>query len=323
MNSVEQSLTRIGVFYDGGFFSHISNYYLYQHDRRARISISGLHQFIRSEVAKQEGVETKYCQIVDAHYFRGRLSAAQAKERGEDFLLHERRWDEILMREGVVTHYLPLGPEGEKGIDVWLALEAFELAVYKRFSVSVLVAGDGDYVPLVRKLNTVGTRVMLLAWDFEYADPSGRKYVTRTSQSLINEVTYPVVMSDEIESRGRKKDGAISGLFVPKREDAIGVAHKASSTQEPPPVAPNFAQDAQAAVVSRPATSDVPQRGAILSLFEGYGFVRPDDGRPGLFFHRSALQGSLFADLRDGQAVEFVEGTNDRGPCAITVRRLG
>lgn len=317
MNSVEQSLTRIGVFYDGGFFSHISNYYLYQHDRKARISISGLHQFIRNEVARQEGVDMKYCQIVDAHYFRGRLSAMQAKERGEDFLLHERRWDEILMREGVVTHYLPMGAEGEKGIDVWLALEAFELAVYKRFSVSVLVAGDGDYVPLVRKLNTVGTRVMLLAWDFEYADPAGRKYVTKTSQGLINEVTYPVMMSDEIESRGRKKDAAISGLFVPRRDDPAAPGAR--------PLLPADASvgekvPAPEAGMTASAPLDGAQRGTIMSLFEGYGFVKPEDGRAGLFFHRSTLQGALFSSLREGDQVEFTEGTNDRGPCATAVR---
>jgi hypothetical protein len=68
------------------------------------------------------------------------------------------------------THYLPLGPEGEKGVDVWLALEAYELAIYKRFDVSVLVVCDGAFLPLVRKLNTLGTRVMLLGWDFRWTD---------------------------------------------------------------------------------------------------------------------------------------------------------
>ncbi len=42
----------------------------------------------------------------------------------------------FLMSEGVTTHYLPLrnfgGRREEKGIDVWLALEAFELAIYKK-----------------------------------------------------------------------------------------------------------------------------------------------------------------------------------------------
>jgi hypothetical protein len=91
----------------------------------------------------------------------------------------------------VVTHYLPLGPEGEKGIDVWLALEAYELAIYKRFDVSVLVACDGDFLPLVRKLNTLGTRVMLTAWGFEWTDRNQQQRTTRTAQVLLDEVKLP------------------------------------------------------------------------------------------------------------------------------------
>ena len=73
MNHMHGKLTRIGVFYDGNFFFHVSNYYHYYHERHSRISISGLHAFIRDEVAKCENTDARYCQIVDAHYFRGRL----------------------------------------------------------------------------------------------------------------------------------------------------------------------------------------------------------------------------------------------------------
>lgn len=73
---------------------------------------------------------------------------------------------------------------------MWLALEAYELAIYKRFDVSVLVACDGDFRPLVRKLNTLGTRVVLLAWDFKYFDATGQERETRTAQVLLDEVSY-------------------------------------------------------------------------------------------------------------------------------------
>ena len=73
MTDSSSKLTRIGVFYDGGFFSQVSNYYCYQHERKARLSVTGLHEFIREEVAKAEGVDKRYCQIVDSHYFRGQV----------------------------------------------------------------------------------------------------------------------------------------------------------------------------------------------------------------------------------------------------------
>ena len=51
----QQKLTRIGVFYDGNYFLHVSNYYAYHHERRSRLSIAGLHEFVRHKVAEEEG----------------------------------------------------------------------------------------------------------------------------------------------------------------------------------------------------------------------------------------------------------------------------
>ena len=42
------NLTRIGVFYDGNYFLHVSNYYNYSHERKNRLSIAGLHHFIKN-----------------------------------------------------------------------------------------------------------------------------------------------------------------------------------------------------------------------------------------------------------------------------------
>lgn len=71
------------------------------------------------------------------------------------------------------------------------------------------MASDSDYVPLVRKLNSIGTRVVLLAWDFRT-----ERSETRTSQALINECSYPIMMHEEIDNRARQRDPLIDGLFV-------------------------------------------------------------------------------------------------------------
>src|SRR3954466_2036894 len=151
MKSVTGDTIRIGIFYDGNFFFHVSNYYQYHHERRQRLSVGGLHAFVREEAARMEDIDTRFCKITEAHYFRGRLRASEADDR--DLLFRERVFDDVLIREGVHAHYLPMSRDGEKGIDVWLALEAYELASYGRFDVVVLVACDGDYLPLIRKLN--------------------------------------------------------------------------------------------------------------------------------------------------------------------------
>ena len=48
-------LKRIGVFYDGNYFHHVSNFYAYYHPRQCRISISGLHEFIRAQGFERSG----------------------------------------------------------------------------------------------------------------------------------------------------------------------------------------------------------------------------------------------------------------------------
>ncbi len=292
---MDTKLTRIGVFYDGSYFSHVSNYYCYDHQRKARISISGLHDFIREEVAKNEQADARYCQIVDAHYFRARVSAADAQDR--DVLYRERVFEDVLINEGVTTHFLPSTPRGEKGVDVWFALEAFELAIYKKFNVVVLVAGDGDYVPLVRKLNTLGTRTMVTAWDFKTSGVDGQERETRASQFLINEVTYPVMMDGIIDDRSRSGDRVVNNLFVA-------------------PPQPSVARAARPSVAS-----DELQEGVIQNLKDGFGFITPDSGGDNLFFHWRSVKNGDFDELQVGEMVLFVLGSNDRGPCALDVRR--
>jgi cold shock CspA family protein/uncharacterized LabA/DUF88 family protein len=295
-------LIRIGVFYDGNYFLHVSNYYAYVHQRKSRISVSGLHDFIRHKVAELEGDTLGYrlCQIVDSHYFRGRLNAQEAAEKSNS-LYYDRVFDDVLMKEGITTHYLPVktshsGKKHEKGIDVWLALEAFEMAYYKRFNVLVLVASDGDYIPLVKKLNTLGTRVMLLSWDFDYTDDFGNDRITRTSQELLEVVTYPISMHEEIDNRVSKDSLAINNLFLPQqkmerrpRYNVERSLHKRLSREDDNGI----------------KTSE------IMSLKNGYGFIKYPDNN--LFFHYQSINGVDFNDLKEGDSVSFKISQNEKG----------
>jgi uncharacterized LabA/DUF88 family protein len=214
-------LVRIAVFFDGGYFDEVSRFYKFQHSRRARLSVQGIQAFIRHAVADKEKTDESYCQIVEAHYFRGRFSASDAAAAGK--LEDQAAFDDILIRAGIVQHYLPMrisqqGRPQEMGIDVWLSLEAFDLAVHKRFDVLALIACDADYVPLARKLSGIGTRTMVLAWDFQYefTDWQGvaKRRETRTAQALIDGCTYPVMMTAIIDDRSKKDDAVVRGLFV-------------------------------------------------------------------------------------------------------------
>lgn len=210
---------RIALFIDGNYFYNVSNFYKFQHHRKKRLSIAGLLNFVRAEVADRLNLETSSCQIVEAHYFRGRYSAYSAEEASK--LKDDRVFDDVLTKAGVVQHYTLLDEGGtivhEKGIDVWLALEAYDLAVHNRYDVLCLIAGDGDYVPLMRKLNGLGLRVVLLAWDLTYPQnddsSSRRQRDIRTSAGLIEVCSDPIMMNTLIEDRTKKDNVLINGLF--------------------------------------------------------------------------------------------------------------
>lgn len=326
MDSFDPKLMRIGVFYDGNYFYHVSNYYKYTHSRRSRLSIPGLHEFIRNQVAEAEGVDIRYCQIVDAHYFRGRLTAQEANDR--QLLLAERTFDDILMREGITTHYLPLGPGGEKGIDVWLALEAFEQALYKRFNVVVLIACDGDYLPLARKLNTLGTRVMVLGWDFRFTDTLGRTRETVTSVELLDEVSYALLMHNIIDDKTRRNDPQISNLFVPRH-----YMERYQPQPQPQPVQTNNHEhnpyddddEGMEGDFAGEEQTDFEEldykRGRVQALKEGYGFIATEIMGRNLFFHCSDVHNGDFNELFIGDEVWYIPAQNDKGECAKRVSK--
>jgi len=51
---------------------------------------------------------------------------------------------------------------------------------------------------------------------------------------------------------------------------------------------------------------------------KGFGFIRRDNG-PDVFVHFSAIQGSGFKTLTEGQQVQFTVGQGQKGPQAENV----
>ena len=51
---------------------------------------------------------------------------------------------------------------------------------------------------------------------------------------------------------------------------------------------------------------------------KGFGFIEGEQGE--IFFHHSALDGTTFEALSEGQQVEYEEGSSPKGPRAENVR---
>ncbi|MFE4254944.1 cold-shock protein [Streptomyces sp. NPDC056910] len=55
---------------------------------------------------------------------------------------------------------------------------------------------------------------------------------------------------------------------------------------------------------------------------KGFGFIEQDGGGSDVFVHYSAIQGTGFKELAEGEAVEFEVTQGQRGPQAENVNRI-
>ena len=305
---MKENLIRLGIFYDGNYLLHVSNYYNYFHERKSRISLHGLHKYIKYYVSSIEDIDTKYVTITESHYFKSRLSVKEVGNK-QNQLFFDRLFDDVLMMENVVAHYHPVrniqGIKMEKEIGMNLALHAYEIASNKRIDLLVLVACDGDYVSLIKKINGLGIKVLLVSWDFEYTDDQNYLRMTKTSQDLIEEATYHLALNEIIDDPANKGNSFVEGLFVSKLDRRYDI--------------PQYFDEVGNEDLSTLERDNQIHESSILSLKNGYGFIKYPPNN--LFFHYQSVQDADFNELQIGDEVLFEIAKKDNGEeLAINVR---
>lgn len=193
MNSPLQS---IGVFIDGGYYAKINM--ALEQSCSASINVSALMNFIRNEVSRISGSPLMECHITESHFFRGRYRVHDANDK--HLLFSERKFEDALIENDVIFHYKHLREieKGnsvtvvEKGVDVWFALEAYELSVFRNFDYVFLITGDADHEMLVRKLKALKINVVLLTWN------ASSNNTTSTSKLLKDEACIHLELGDRV-----------------------------------------------------------------------------------------------------------------------------
>lgn len=168
---MENTYQSIGLFIDGGYYAKVNEALAQQ--ASLNIDMASLMYLVRQQVARIGGHALSDCHITESHYFRGRYRVYDANSK--HLLYKERRFEDALIENDVIFHYKHLREvqhDGEttvieKGIDVWFALEAYELSVIRKFDYVVLITGDADHEMLIRKLKALKIHAVLLTWDVD------------------------------------------------------------------------------------------------------------------------------------------------------------
>ena len=193
-------INSIGLFIDGNYFVLLDNGL----GNTSRVNIKGLIQFIQKSIAEKYELDPASCIVTETHFFRGRYKAFDANKKG--LLLKDRKFEDRLIENDVILHYkhvydLPDGSPHEKGIDVWFALETYELARYRDFDFVVMITGDADYEMLARKLKSLKIPAILLSWHYDNQNP--------TAKALKEEISYHIDINSLL-----KADPTLSGRII-------------------------------------------------------------------------------------------------------------
>jgi len=198
----EKSFCRIGVFYDGSYFTIAQNY-LYHNRKLGWLDFQPFHLLIENTVRTQEQGYTHY-KIVYAAWFQGLFSSPKADERQ---LRNERNRYHDLMHAGIDPKYFPMSmSQGEKGADVALAIDALQAAVDSRIDIVALVTGDGDLIPLARAVMKQGIRVMAVYFQYEEGE-----YKSFINERLLRVCNYSLNVNELDKDKNTK--AVFRGLF--------------------------------------------------------------------------------------------------------------
>jgi uncharacterized protein (TIGR00288 family) len=172
---------RIGVFYDGSHFTYAQNHF---HGRKLGwLSFQPFHRLIEDFTRRNYQGAMDY-KVVYSAWYQGLFTSKNADEKK---LKLDRNRHHDLMHAGIETKFFPMSQsQGEKGIDVAMAIDVLQIGLEDTMDVVVLVTGDGDFVPLVRALMKRGMSVIVAY--FEYEENGHKSFANERLKEACNHV---------------------------------------------------------------------------------------------------------------------------------------
>ncbi|NPA58817.1 MAG: NYN domain-containing protein [Aquificae bacterium] len=141
---------KVAVFIDGGNMFYATN------QMKLKINYKKLVEILRRDRW-----------LLRAYFYTGIPSGDLPKEVREQ-LRRQQGFLNELQNMGIKVKTIPLKktPEGyiEKGIDILIATDMISLAFRDAYDTAVLVSGDSDFLPVVKKIQELGKRVETAAF---------------------------------------------------------------------------------------------------------------------------------------------------------------
>lgn len=222
---------RVMVFYDGAYFKAGQVFFRYK-EKRGWFDLPELHGLFEKYVAAKAKASTDVTKVVAAHYYDGRTTTNVVVQ---DQLEKERDFEMALIKAGIVPHYLPVKETAkpvtqadevkfnlaQKGVDVSFALDVLDLAHSNRFDVAVLITGDEDFVPLVRKITSLDKHAMIAHFEIQpWQDDKGFPHRgTYASRALLDAASWCLNFNNFVKDADWKTETK-SLFFKPKEQGA-------------------------------------------------------------------------------------------------------
>nr|MDD6335319.1 NYN domain-containing protein [bacterium] len=310
---------RISIYYDGAHFFRASNHYLRDDPQASRIDIQGMQRYILREVARRMEVDAAHCTVIDTHFYRNRIMGETKPP--ENVLKSQQEFADVLLHMNIELHDIVQPEAGRMPVrmmEMCMALDAMERMGEHPPEVMVLIGDDPLYIPMVKRLQAKGTRVLLLYWD-----AAMRQRERFTPCVLASQAHWYVEMDDAIEHMKSTGDGLMESFFLPPRplrEDDAYQGYGEDDDDEDDAAPRSFfsrlfnrgeerEEEPHSDEVVNP---DGTRESTILSLHAGYGFIR--ESPRNRFFHQSALKDCNWYDLTVGARVRYrpVSTVDDR-----------
>lgn len=209
-------MIRTEIFIDGNFFFQASNFFRYQHPQKKRLNLEGIITLAKKNLSSSKTPAI----ITRIRIYRGRYPEPTS---GESV------FEEFATRVGIEINKFPIQNGEEKEVDVALALDAYETAKDNYCDAIVLLAGDADFLPLIKKIHKCHVKTLLIGCNATTEDSW-----TKTSYRLAKEVYQCILLDEKI------KEPALANLLLydtgsrSENEPAPPQRHPTANSQRKP-----------------------------------------------------------------------------------------